>query len=126
MTPKMLRTILAMYGTAMKPDAFEYLTPPDLEIIYAAVSAVNNCEMCLSFHMMQLGNPESPTGSYMEKSDIATIAKGGIPSSKKEAAFVEAAKYALAHKGVLLDREKKHLATLGFDSEEKMLEITYA
>ena len=36
---------------------------------------------------------------------------------------VMAAKYALAHKGILLEREKLHLASMGFSAEE-LVEVT--
>lgn len=127
LTPKMLSLVMKNYGNALAPGAFEYLSPPDLEVIFAAVSASNNCEMCLSFHMMTLGNPESPTGSNMHAKDIKLIAAGGIPVDDERAAnLVTASKYALAHKGIYLEREQKHLATLGFDSEDYLLEINYA
>ena len=41
------------------------------------------------------------------------------------ARLVIAAKYALAHKGVLLEREKLHLSSMGFSAEE-LVEVTFA
>lgn len=38
---------------------------------------------------------------------------------------VMAAKYALAHKGILLEREKLHLASMGFSAEE-LVEVTHS
>ena len=124
MTPKMVKTILNAYVTVTNGDAFEYLSARDLEIIYTAVSAQNNCEMCLSFHALALGNPEA---SPMKQADIDRMLAGGLPEHDSRARdLAVAAKYALAHKGILLPREKKHLAQMGFDSEEKLLEIVYA
>lgn len=120
MTPKMLRTVLEAYGRVTSPDSFEYLDATDLEILYTAVSAANNCEMCLSFHALALKEK-------LSEGDLKLMLAGGVPQDDERAyALAVAAKYALAHKGILLDREKKHLATLGFDSEEKILEVVYA
>ena len=47
-----------------------------------------------------------------------------VPSDTKLAALVVAAKYAAAHKGVFLTREKKHLKALGF-SGEKLAELNF-
>ena len=124
MTPKMVKTIFNAYTTVTNGDAFEYLSARDLEIIYTAVSAQNNCEICLSFHAMALGNPDA---NPLHPDDLAAMLSGGVPTRDKRAHdLAVAAKYALAHKGILLPREKQHLATMGFDSEEKMLEIIYA
>ena len=120
MTPKMLTTVLRNYVGVTNDDAFEYLTSHDLEVIYATVSALNNCEMCLSFHAMALG------GAGMDKSDVDALVAGGLPSGESDRAMAIAAKYAMAHNGVMLPREKRHLARLGFDSEEKILEVVYA
>ena len=38
--------------------------------------------------------------------------------------LVIASKYAIAHKGIFLDREKKHLATLGYEGE-KLTELNF-
>ena len=35
--------------------AFEFFGAKEIEVIYAVVSASNNCEMCLSFHAAALG-----------------------------------------------------------------------
>ena len=50
MTPKMLKTVMTNYLNLVSPDALEFLTPLDLEVIWTATSAANNCEICLSFH----------------------------------------------------------------------------
>lgn len=123
MSPKMLLSITKNYMALMQPDAFEYINAFDIEIIFAAVSATNNCEICASFHAMVLSNPEAPQSLPAE--DVEEILRGGLPADPGARALVIATKYALAHKGVLLEREKAHLATLGFDSEDKMLEIIY-
>ena len=41
------------------------------------------------------------------------------------ARLVIAAKYVLAHKGILLEREKLHLSSMGFSAEE-LVEVTFA
>ena len=119
MTPKMLRTVLEAYGRVTNADAFEYLTALDLEILYTATSASNNCELCLSFHAAALKD-------QLPAADIEALLHGGLPSDKRARALAIAAKYALAHKGAMLPREKVHLAAHGFDSEEKILEVIYA
>ena len=48
MPPKMLKTVLNTYLPTMAEGAFETLGPKEIEIVYATVSAANNCEMCLS------------------------------------------------------------------------------
>ena len=48
MPPKMLKTVLNVYLPTLVEGAFETLGPKEIEIIYTAVSAANNCEMCLS------------------------------------------------------------------------------
>jgi alkylhydroperoxidase family enzyme len=50
----MLKTVMGAYGVVTAPGAFEYFTPEDVEVIFAAVSASNNCELCLSFHGMEM------------------------------------------------------------------------
>merc|ERR1719487_2426612 len=65
----MLKTVMTNYLNLVSPDALEFLTPLDLEVIWTA-----------------------------------TIAAGGVPNDPKMARLVIAAKYALAHKGVLLER----------------------
>merc|ERR1711988_228208 len=121
MTPKMLKTVLSLFLKAKSDDSFEYLNQDDLEILFLAVSAANNCELCLSFHSMALKEK-------LSENDLNAMLAGGLPSptEKRVYALAVAAKYALAHKGALLRREKEHLATLGFDSEEKLLEVIYA
>ena len=69
----MVKTILTAYGTVTNGDAFEYLSARDLEIIYTAVSAQNNCEICLSFHAGALLGAEKPAD------EVATMAAGGVP-----------------------------------------------
>merc|ERR1711918_256511 len=84
--------------------------------IYAAASAANNCELCLSFHAMTLLKENA------SEEDVAAIVAGGLPRDEHLNGLVIAAKYALAHKGILLQREKQHLASLGFGNE-KMAEV---
>lgn len=117
MTPKLLLTVLKTYTTAMAPGAFEHFDAEAIETVYAAVSSSNNCEMCLSFHAMALGASASAE-------DIAEIVAGGLPKDPKMRTLVIASKYALAHKGIYLDRERKHLAMLGIEGE-KLVELTF-
>jgi len=111
MTPKMLQTVLKTYVATVSPDAFEHFDAKAIEVVYTAVSAINNCEMCLSFHAAALG----PAGLPAE--DIAEILAGGLPKDAETRKLVIGAKYAMAHKGVLLAREKVHLAALGITPE---------
>ena len=104
MTPKMLKTVMTNYLNLVSPDALEFLTPLDLEVIWTATSAANNCEICLSFHAGALLGAEKPAD------EVATMAAGGVPKDPKMARLVMAAKYVLAHKGILLEREKLHLS----------------
>ena len=53
------------------------------------------------------------------------MAAGGVPKDPKMARLVMAAKYVLAHKGILLEREKLHLSSMGFSAEE-LVEVTFA
>ena len=117
MTPKLLLTVLKTYTTAMAPGAFEHFDAEAIETVYAAVSSSNNCEMCLSFHAMALGASASAE-------DIAEIVAGGLPKDPKMRTLVIASKYALAHKGIYLERERKHLAVLGIEGE-KLVELTF-
>ena len=88
-----------------------YITNPEKEIIYAVVSAANNCEMCLSFHAMGMGQTLSPE-------DCKLIVDGGLPSQNERARTIAiAAKYAICHKGLLLEREAAHLASMGVSKE---------
>jgi AhpD family alkylhydroperoxidase len=111
-TPKMLKTVMTNYLNLVSPDALEFLTPLDLEVIWTATSAANNCEICLSFHAGALLGAEKPAD------EVATMAAGGVPKDPKMARLVIAAKYVLAHKGILLEREKLHLSSMGFSAEE--------
>ena len=106
------------YLNLLAPETFETLTPTDVEVIWTAVSAANNCELCLSFHGMSLGQ------AGKDDDDVKAIIAGGIPKDTVDAALVIGAKYSLAHKGPLLPREKAHLETLGFTSA-KLIELTY-
>ena len=72
MTPKMLKTVMTNYLNLVSPDALEFLTPLDLEVIWTATSAANNCEICLSFHAGALLGAEKPAD------EVATMAAGGV------------------------------------------------
>ena len=88
-----------------------YITNPEKEIIYAVVSAANNCEMCLSFHAMGMGQTLSPE-------DCKLIVDGGLPTQNERARTIAiAAKYAICHKGLLLEREASHLESMGVSKE---------
>ena len=115
----MLKTVMTNYLNLVSPDALEFLTPLDLEVIWTATSAANNCEICLSFHAGALLGAEKPAD------EVATMAAGGVPKDPKMARLVMAAKYVLAHKGILLEREKLHLSSMGFSAEE-LVEVTFA
>ena len=115
----MLKTVMTNYLNLVSPDALEFLTPLDLEVIWTATSAANNCEICLSFHAGALLAAEKPAD------EVATMAAGGVPKDPKMARLVMAAKYVLAHKGILLEREKLHLSSMGFSAEE-LVEVTFA
>jgi len=118
MPPKMLKSIMTMYFTALGEDAFEYFDAKDIEIIFAAVSAVNNCELCLSFHGMVMTQHEA------DPEDIKEIVAGGLPKDPAMRKLVIASKYALAHKGIFLPREKLHLASMGIEGE-KLVELNF-
>ena len=88
-----------------------YITNPEKEIIYAVVSAANNCEMCLSFHAMGMGQTLSPE-------DCKLIVDGGLPTQNERARTIAiAAKYAICHKGLLLERERQHLESMSVSKE---------
>ena len=119
MTPKLLTVVMENYLNLIKPDTLEHITPLDLEVIWTAVSSANNCEICLSFHAMTL------MGAEKDAKEVEAIVAGGVPEDEKMAGLVVAAKYAMAHKGIFLEREKKHLAMLGIEGD-KLIEITFA
>ena len=107
-------------------DTLDFVTPMELQVIYCVVSAANNCEMCLSFHSLGLKK-----GEAISDADLTVLRSGGIPETEflanghgrlKSIAF--AAKYCIAHKGILLPRERKHLLKMGFDGPE-LAEITF-
>ena len=60
----------------------------------------------------------------MSNEDIALLAAGGLPVNNKYTNLAIAAKYANAHKGILLEREKAHLAELGFNLDHQY-EVTF-
>ena len=118
MTPKMLKTVMGMYSTSMGEDAFEHFNAKEIEVIYTAVSAANNCELCLSFHAMTLGEHER------NAADIKEIGAGGLPKDEEMRKLVVASKFALAHKGIYLEREKIHLASMDI-KDEKLVELNF-
>ena len=124
MTPAAV-SVMVKKGIAMR-DTLDFVTPMELQVIYCVVSAANNCEMCLSFHSLGLKK-----GEAISDADLTVLRSGGIPETEflanghgrlKSIAF--AAKYCIAHKGILLPRERKHLLKMGFDGPE-LAEITF-
>ena len=99
MPPKMFKTMMTAYGATMAEGAMEFFDAKQIEVIYAAVSAINNCELCLSFHAMTMGQHGEPA------EDIKEIVAGGLPQDPELRGLVIASKYALAHKGIYLERE---------------------
>eukprot|EP00949_MAST-11_sp_MAST-11-sp1_P003585 g3585.t1 len=90
-----------------------FINDLDRQIIYCVVSSANNCEICLSFHAGALMKD-----SYIPASDVEKLVAGGLPDDEKAQRIAIATKYAIAHKGILLEREKKHLEALGVSKEE--------
>jgi len=80
------------------------------QVVNTVVSAANNCEMCLSFHALGLKEAASAE-------DIAAMVAGGLPADENLRMIAIATKYAISHKGILLEREKKHLESLGCNKE---------
>ena len=92
-----------------------YITDAEKEIIYAVVSAANNCEMCLSFHAMGSG---PAMGGPLSQEDVKLIVDGGLPTQNERARTIAiATKYAICHKGLLLEREASHLESMGVTKE---------
>ena len=71
MAPAHLVTLFALYTKALSEGAFNYFTPQECEVIFAAISAVNNCEFCLSFHAMQMAQ------HGVSAADVQAISNGG-------------------------------------------------
>lgn len=118
MTPKMLKTLMSVYPVVKSEGAYEHFTALDVEVIFTAVSAINNCELCLSFHAMGL------KGMNVSIDNVEAIVHGGIPADKKLAGLVTASKYAMSHNGILLEREKIHLAeAYGIEGSEVLAEL---
>ena len=92
-----------------------YITNPEKQIIYTVVSAANNCEMCLSFHAMGSG---PAMGGPLSQEDVKLIVDGGLPTQNERARTIAiATKYAICHKGLLLEREASHLESMGVTKE---------
>ena len=115
---QLFRTFLSINDVLSKEGAFEYIGPIEREVINTVTSAINNCEICLSFHTSSLARQKA-----MSSEDIALLAAGGLPDNKYTNLAI-AAKYANAHKGILLEREKAHLAELGFNLDHQY-EVTF-
>ena len=124
MSPAMVSLFIKKEVAMRSP--LDFVTPTELQVIYTVVSAANNCELCLSFHSMALMKQES-----LSKDDLAVLVAGGLPTGEKLKdggrlrSMAIAAKYCIAHKGVLLPRERKHLAKLGFTDPKELTEIIF-
>ena len=109
-TPAMVKLFIDKEGL-VNGFPMTYITNPEKQIIFTVVSAANNCEMCLSFHAMGLAGTCSPE-------DIKLMVDGGLPTQNERARTIAiATKFAITHKGLLLEREAKHLATMGVGPE---------
>lgn len=97
----------------------KFISEVEKQIIYVVVSSANNCEMCLSFHTAALLKQ-----GLISQSDLDLLVAGGLPVNPKYKRLAIAAKYALSHKGILLEREKEHLRKLGI-SKETYAEILF-
>ena len=75
-----------------------FVSDAEKQVIYVVVSSANNCEMCLSFHSAALLKQ-----GVVSKSDLDLLVAGGLPTNSKYKKLAIAAKYAMAHKGVLLE-----------------------
>jgi AhpD family alkylhydroperoxidase len=124
MTPATV-SVMVKKEIAMR-ETLDFVTPMELQVIYCVVSAANNCEICLSFHALGLKKGEAITDE-----DLKVLSAGGVPETEtllngagrlKNIAL--ATKYCIAHKGILLPRERKHLAKMGFEGPE-LAEITF-
>ena len=68
--------------------------------------------MCLSFHAAGLKQ-----ANHLEDADIEALLEGALPSKPEARKLAIATKYAIAHKGILLEREKAHLESLGVSQD---------
>lgn len=96
-----------------------FVSAIDRQIIYCVVSAANNCEMCLSFHASGLLQAE-----HLPVSDVDALLEGALPADANARKLAIATKYAIAHKGILLAREKAHLEALGV-SQDMYAEVLF-
>lgn len=117
-TPKLIKTWLKVFGAMTAPNSLNHIGPVERDVIHAAVSSTNNCELCLSFHASALKGK-------LSDADVSAMLDGGLPKDDPTMRkWAIAAKYALAHKGVILPREREHLRQLGLGPEE-MLEVIF-
>jgi AhpD family alkylhydroperoxidase len=119
MTPKMITTMMTFHIKTLTEGSFEFFEPREIDVIYAAVSAYNNCESCIAFHAIALKDAGTLT-----KDDINEMMEGGLPQNPTMRPLAIGAKYALAHKGILLPRETMHMATMGIEGE-KLTELVF-
>lgn len=118
LTPNLLDVFLKINNVLAADGALHHVNSIEREVINTVTSAANGCELCLSFHTASLARAEA-----MPMEEIETMAAGGIPNGKYKN-LVIAAKMATAHKGIYLEREKLHLAELGF-SLSHLMEINF-
>ena len=89
-----------------------FISPLQRQIINCVVSAANNCEICLSLHAAVLYK-----GTVLKQPDVDLLLEGALPNDPEARKIAIAAKYAIAHKGILLPREKAHLEELGVSQD---------
>lgn len=108
-------------------EPYEHLTPAEVNVIAAVVSSANGCEMWLSFHASALTQMAA-----MSEEDLDNLVAGGVPKTEKLNgengrlhSIAVAAKVAIAHKGIILPNEMKHLEALGIDLGHELAEIQF-
>merc|ERR1719473_195407 len=54
LSPELLKTFIDVnVKTLQSGSAFKYINADQMEVINAVTSALNNCELCLSFHLQR-------------------------------------------------------------------------
>jgi AhpD family alkylhydroperoxidase len=118
MTPQ-LASIFLKKEVPVISGPYAHVSKLQSEAIFAAISAINSCEYCLTFHAMGMKD----NGATEE--DIDLVIHGGLPTSKDLKGMVYAAKLANSHKGMFLPREKEYMQKeFGFGPEQ-LLEIVF-
>ena len=99
--------------TDVAPGSAEHSPNPPAQnhegttLVDVAPRSTVSSRICLSFHAMTLMGAE-----HIDEPTVEAIVAGGIPEDEDMKALVTAAKYAMAHKGIFLPRDKTHLATM--------------